>query len=166
MTTPLVAAEREPAAIGFRTCPITSRRIDLGAERLIQVHAVASVVSLLIGAIAAVMLVLTRWQAVHLLPAVWFYRILGVHGMSMLIFFIIFFEMAVLFFASTVLLNARNAAPKTSWAAFALMLIGALTVEAMMWSGRADVLFTSPIWWSPSVNIATRARCRSWSTAQ
>ncbi|MBK5297191.1 MAG: cytochrome C oxidase subunit I, partial [Vicinamibacteria bacterium] len=83
-------------AIGFRTCPSTGRRIDLGAQRLIKVHAVASIVSLLIGAVAAVLIVLTRWQAVHLLPAVWFYRILGVHGMSMLIFFIIFFEMAVL----------------------------------------------------------------------
>ena len=134
---------RDPAGTVFRTCPATGRRIDLGAERLIQVHAVASVVSLLIGAIAAVLLVLTRWQAVHLLPAVWFYRILGVHGMSMLIFFIIFFEMAVLIFASTVLLSARNCAPKTSWTGFALMLAGALTVEAMMWSGRADVLFTS-----------------------
>jgi cytochrome c oxidase subunit 1 len=131
------------AATVFRTCPVTGRRIDLGAERLIKVHAVASVVSLLIGAIAAVLLVLTRWQAVHLLPAVWFYRILGVHGMSMLIFFIIFFEMAVLFFAGTVLLNARNAAPKTSWVGFALMLLGALMVEWMMWAGRADVLFTS-----------------------
>ena len=127
----------------FRTCPVTARRIDLGAERLIKVHAVASVVALLIGAIAAVLLVLTRWQAVHLLPAVWYYRILGVHGMSMLIFFIIFFEMAVLFFSSTVLLNARNSAPKSSWIGFALMLTGALVVEVMMWSGRADVLFTS-----------------------
>ena len=127
----------------FRTCPATGRRIHLGAERLIKVHAVASVVALLIGATAAVLLVLTRWQAVHLLPAVWFYRILGVHGMSMLIFFIIFFEMAVLFFASTVLLNARNSAPKTSWIALILMIAGALLVEAMMWSGRADVLFTS-----------------------
>jgi cytochrome c oxidase subunit I len=134
---------RDPAGTVFRTCPATGRRIDLGAQRLIKVHAVASVVSLLIGAIAAVLLVLTRWQAVHLLPAVWFYRILGVHGMSMLIFFIIFFEMAVLIFASTVLLSARNCAPKTSWAGFALMLAGALTVETMMWSGRADVLFTS-----------------------
>jgi cytochrome c oxidase subunit 1 len=104
---------------------------------------VCSVVALLIGAVAAVMLVLTRWQAVHLLPAVWFYRILGVHGMSMLIFFIIFFEMAVLFFAGTVLLNARNCAPRTAWTGFALMLGGALLVEAMMWTGRADVLFTS-----------------------
>ncbi|HXW08298.1 MAG TPA: cbb3-type cytochrome c oxidase subunit I [Vicinamibacterales bacterium] len=141
--TPAAGATAAAAPPGFRVCPATARRIHLGAERLIKVHAVLSVVSLLIGAIAAVLLVLTRWQAVHLLPAVWFYRILGVHGMSMLIFFIIFFEMAVLFFASTVLLNARNCAPRTSWAGFALMLAGAVLVEAMMWSGRADVLFTS-----------------------
>ena len=101
------------AVAAFRVCPVTGRRIDRSAERLIKVHAVSSVVSLLIGAIAAVMLVLTRWKAIHLLPADWFYRILGVHGMSMLIFFIIFFEMAVLFFTGTVLLNARNCAPKT-----------------------------------------------------
>ncbi len=64
--------------------------------------------------------------------------------MSMPIFFIIFFfEMAVLIFASTVLLNARQCAKGTAWAAFGLMLVGALTVEWMMWAGRADVLFTS-----------------------
>jgi cytochrome c oxidase subunit 1 len=127
----------------FRTCPSTGRRIELGAERLIKVHAVASVVALLIGAIAAVLIVLTRWQAVHLLPAEWFYRILGVHGLSMLIFFIIFFEIAVLYFTSTALINARSCARKTSWFAFGLMVLGALMVEWMMWSGKADVLFTS-----------------------
>ena len=127
----------------FRTCPATGRRINLSAQSLIKVHAVSSVVALLVGAIAAVLLVLTRWQAVHLLPAEWFYRILGVHGMSMLIFFIIFFEMAVLVFASTALLNARQTAVRTAWASYALMLVGALMVEWMMWAGRADVLFTS-----------------------
>ncbi len=127
----------------FRTCPATGRQIEAGAERLVKVHAVAAVVALLVGAIAALLLVLTRWQAVHLLPADWFYRILGVHGMSMLIFFIIFFEVAVLYFASTALLDARSCARKTSWFAFGLMVAGALMVEAMMWSGKADVLFTS-----------------------
>ena len=127
----------------FRTCPATGRKIDLAGERLIKVHAVTSVVSLLVGAIAAVLIVLTRWQAVHLLPADWFYRILGVHGMSMLIFFIIFFEMAVLLFTSTALLNARQTAVKTTWLACGLMIGGAVLVEWMMWSGQADVLFTS-----------------------
>jgi cytochrome c oxidase subunit I len=132
-----------PALPPFRTCPVTRHRIDTQAERLIKVNAVAAVVALLIGAIAALLLVLTRWQAVHLLPAVWYYRLLGVHGMSMLIFFIIFFEMAVLWFTATVLLDSRPAAPRFGWFNFGLMLVGAVTVELMQWSGRADVLFTS-----------------------
>lgn len=127
----------------YRTCPVTNRRVYAQADALIKANAVVAVVSLLIGAIAAILVVLTRWQAVHLLPAEWFYRLLGVHGMSMLIFFIIFFEMAVLHFASTVLLNARVSAPRLSWAAFGLMVLGALMVEALMWAGQADVLFTS-----------------------
>ena len=132
-----------PAALTYRVCPATGRKIDLQAERLIKVNAVVSIVALLVGATAALLLALTRWQAVHLLPAVWYYRILGVHGMNMLIFFIIFFEMAVLWFAGTVLLNARPAAPKYGWFNFGLMLVGSLVVEAMQWSGRADVLYTS-----------------------
>jgi len=127
----------------FRTCGATGHRIDLQAERLVKANAVVAIVALLIGAVAALLLVLTRWQAVHLLPAVWYYRILGVHGMNMLIFFIIFFEMAVLWFAGTVLLDARPAAPKYGWFNFALMVVGVLAVNAMQWSGRADVLFTS-----------------------
>ena len=131
------------AAVEFRTCDFTGRRLHDKAMALVKVNAVASVVALLIGAPAAVMIVLTRWQAVHLLPAIWFYRILGVHGMSMLIFFIIFFEMAVLHFASTALLNARCCAPRLSWVAFGLMVLGAVMVEGLMWAGKADVLFTS-----------------------
>jgi len=130
-------------ATTFRTCPFTSLKVDRQADLLIRANAVVSVVALLVGAIAAVLLVLTRWQAVHLLPAVWFYRILGVHGMSMLIFFIIFFEMAVLYFASTALLNARLVVPKLGWFSFGLMVLGAAMVEWMMWAGKADVLFTS-----------------------
>jgi cytochrome c oxidase subunit 1 len=127
----------------YRICGTTGRRIFRDAEWLIRVNAVASIVLLLVGVIAAIGLVLTRWPAVHLLPANWFYRVLTVHGVSMLIFFIIFFEMAVLHFAGAVLLNSRVAAPKVAWTGTALMIAGALLTEAMMWSGRADVLMTS-----------------------
>jgi len=132
-----------PAMASFRICPATGRTIHRRAEQLIKANAVVAVVALLVGAIAALLLVLTRWQAVHLLPALWYYRLLGVHGMNMLIFFIIYFEMAVLWFASTVLLNARPAAPRFGWFNFGLMVIGSLIVEWAQWSGRADVLFTS-----------------------
>jgi cytochrome c oxidase subunit 1 len=144
-TAPISAYHPEPdhGASQFRTCGTTGRRIHRQAELLIQFNAVVSIVALLVGVIAAIGLVLTRWPAVHLLPANWFYRILTVHGVSMLIFFIIFFEMAVLHFASAVLLSSRVAAPKVAWSGFGLMAAGALLTEAMMWSGRADVLMTS-----------------------
>ncbi|MDP3910220.1 MAG: cbb3-type cytochrome c oxidase subunit I [Gemmatimonadales bacterium] len=134
-----------PASLGalFRICSTTGLKINAQAEGLIKANAVAATVSLLIGGITAVLVLLTRWQVVHLLPADWFYRILTVHGMSMLIFFILFFEMAVLYFASAVLLNSRVATPRLAWASFWLMVAGAVLVEWMMWTGRADVLFTS-----------------------
>lgn len=126
-----------------RTCDVTGRVIHRSAERLIRANAVVSIVALLVGITAALLLVLTRWQAVHLLPATWYYRLLGVHGMNMLIFFIIFFEMAVLWFAATVLLNARPAAPRFGWFNFGTMVTGVLMVEWAQWTGRADVLYTS-----------------------
>jgi len=139
------APESRPSGIGslFRSCPTTGLRVHRSADRLIKAHAVCATVALLIGGVAALLLLLTRWQAVHLLDAVWFYRILTVHGMNMLIFFIIFFEMAVLYFAGPVLLNCRVPAVKTGWAALGLMVVGTLMVEWTMWTGKADVLFTS-----------------------
>lgn len=128
---------------GFRVCPTTGLKVHKDADSLIKANAVVATVALLIGGIAAILVLLTRWQAVHLLDAVWFYRVLTIHGMNMLIFFILFFEMAVLYFASAVLLNSRVAAPKVGWLAFALMLIGTGMVEWAMITGRADVLFTS-----------------------
>ena len=127
----------------FRTCPTTGLKVHSQADALIKANAVVATVALLVGGIAAILVLLTRWQAVHLLDATMFYRMLTVHGMNMLIFFIIFFEMAVLYFASAVLLNARVPAPKTGWVAFVLMIVGTLMVEWTMWTGRADVLFTS-----------------------
>ncbi len=127
----------------FRTCPTTGLQVHRTADRLIKANAVVATVALLVGGIAAVLVLLTRWEAVLLLEADMFYRMLTVHGMNMLIFFIIFFEMAVLYFASAVLLNCRVPAPTTGWVAFVLMVVGTLMVEWTMWTGRADVLFTS-----------------------
>jgi cytochrome c oxidase subunit 1 len=139
----VTAATLESLANRFRTCPTTGLKVDRTAQRLISAFAVAAVVSMIAGVIGAFALVLTRWQAVHLLPADWYYRLLTVHGVSMLIFFIIFFEMAVLYFAGPVLLSSRAAAPKLAWTGFVMMAVGAVLTEVTMWTGHADVLFTS-----------------------
>ncbi|HEU5197224.1 MAG TPA: cbb3-type cytochrome c oxidase subunit I [Methylomirabilota bacterium] len=135
--------ERLPMAFRVRTCEVTGLRVEWHAETLIKVNAVAAVVNFLIGIVAAFGIVMTRWQAVHLLPADLFYRFLTLHGLNMLIFFIIFFEMAVLYFAGPVLLSCRLPAPRLGWLAFALMVLGMLTVNLMVMQGKADVLFTS-----------------------
>lgn len=133
----------ENLANRFRTCSVTGLKVDKSAEALIKVNAVVAVVCFLLGAVAAAGLALTRWQAVHLLSAAMYYRFLTLHGLNMLIFFIIFFEMAVLYFAGPVLLNARLPKPGLGWLAFALMLGGAVLVNLMVFQGKADVLFTS-----------------------
>jgi len=127
----------------FRRCPVTGLNVNRDAETLLKVNAVVAIVCLLIGAVAALLLALTRWQTVHLLPADWYYRLLTAHGLNMLIFFIIFFEMAILYFAGPIALNARQPAPKLGWTGFAMMVIGMLMVNWMVFAGRADVLFTS-----------------------
>ena len=53
--------------------------------------------------VTALAITLTRWPTVHLLPADKFYQLLTTHGINMLIFWIIFFEIAVLYFCSSTL---------------------------------------------------------------
>ena len=127
----------------FRVCPSTGLSYHEPAEKLIRWNAVAAVVSLLVGGVLALLIVLTRWQAVHLLPPDWFYLVLTAHGLDMLVFWIIFFEIAVLYFCGSTLLRCRLAAPNWAWAGFWLMVIGALVNNVAVFRGDSSVMFTS-----------------------
>ena len=126
-----------------RRCDTTGLSVCLAAQKFIKLNAVSSVVFLLLGGIAAILLALTRWQAVHLLPVDWFYRILTFHGLNMLIFWILFFEIAVLYFACTVPLNSKLFSRKIAWVSFSMMLVGAIMVDYIILKGKADVMMTS-----------------------
>ena len=127
----------------FRTCPMTGLRVHQPAEALIKVNAVAAVVSLLVGGILAVLVTATRWKAPGMLPPEWYYLVLTGHGLNMLVFWIIFFEIAILYFASSILLGCRLAAPRMAWAAFALMVLGAIMNNVAVFRGGSSVMFTS-----------------------
>jgi len=129
--------------IDYRTCPTTGLRVDRAAEKLIKANAVAAVVFLAIGGLFGLLVALTRWPAVHFLPADWFYLALTAHGLDVLLVWIIFFEMAVLYFASAILLNSRLAAPKWAWTGFGMMLVGALITNVAVLRGQSSVMFTS-----------------------
>lgn len=127
----------------FRTCPDTGLYFHKSAESLIKANAVAAAVALLVAGILALLVVLTRWQAVHLLPADQFYMALTAHGIDALIFWIIFFEMAVLYVASSTLLRCRLATPAWGWVQFLLMLIGAVMTNVAIFQGSSSVMMTS-----------------------
>jgi cytochrome c oxidase subunit 1 len=127
----------------FRICPTTGLKVNRDAERLIKVNAVTAVVFLAVGGLFGLSVALTRWPAVHLLPADWFYLVLTAHGLDVLLVWIIFFEIAILYFASAILLNSRLAAPKVAWTGFWLMLVGAVITNVAVLQGQSSVMFTS-----------------------
>ena len=127
----------------FRICPETGLAYHRPAEQLMKAHAVAGVVALLIGGVLALFVALTRWPAVHMLPADKFYQALTAHGIDMLIFWIIFFEIAVLYFTSSTLLRARLATPRIAWAGFVLMVVGAVLTNWAILRGNSSVMMTS-----------------------
>jgi cytochrome c oxidase subunit 1 len=127
----------------YRICPRTGLQFHKSAETLIKLNAVAAVVALLIGGVLALLITLTRWQAIHLIDADNFYLFLTAHGLDMLVVWIIFFEIAILYFCSSTLLRCRLATPRLAWLAFALMVIGTLTFNAAIFTGNATVMMTS-----------------------
>ncbi|WP_222615382.1 cbb3-type cytochrome c oxidase subunit I [Persicimonas caeni] len=126
-----------------RKCDTTGLPVCLDAEFFVKMNAVSAVVFLLLGGIAALTLALTRWPAVHLLDSTWFYRMLTFHGVNMLIFWILFMEMAILYFAGTTLLKTKLFSPKLAWAGFGLMISGAVMTDYIILMGQADVMLTS-----------------------
>lgn len=129
--------------IPFRTCDITGFKVDLRSQSLIRMNAVLAVVCLLMAIVGAILLVFTRYQPVHLLSAEWYYRLTTFHGLNALIFWIVFFEIAGLYFGSTVVLNTRFCAPRLGWLSFILMVAGMMMVNGMVLGGKADVMMTS-----------------------
>ena len=120
----------------YRTCPRSGLQFERQAENLMKVNAFVAVVWLLIGGLLAIGVVLTRWPAFRWVEADRFYQVLTAHGIDMLIFWIIFFEIAILYFCSSTLLRCRLAAPRWAWAGLALMVIGSVMTNIAVLSGE------------------------------
>lgn len=139
--------ERAPALLvgeeRSRTCTVTGLRVYAGAQTLTLANAVAAVLSVAIGGAFGVSMALTRAPSLELLGSKGYYVAMTGHGVSALILWPVFFEVAAMVFASSVLLNARVWSLKLGWTAFALMVTGAGMLEAIVLSGKASVGFTA-----------------------
>lgn len=127
----------------FRTDPASGLKIEKASENLIRWNLIAALATLAVGGLLGLGVVLTRWPSVHLLPLDYYYRFLTLHGIDALLAWIIFFEIALVHFTSTVILGTRSYVPWLGWVAFALMLIGGALINVIVLMGGADVMFTS-----------------------
>ncbi len=133
----------------WRVCQVTGYQVFTPVQRLIVFNAVAAVLSLALGGVLALFIALTRWEAVSLLPPELYYRFTSTHGVVMLVFWIVFFEIAALLFGGTVLINAKLKGVRFAWTYTALMAVGAIVTTATTLSGHANNMFTA---YPPLVN--------------
>jgi cytochrome c oxidase subunit 1 len=125
------------------TCTVTGLRVHESTVPPLLVNAVTAIVFLLFGGIMALLLALTRWEAVHLLDAKWYFIVLTLHAWSMLVFWMVFFEVAILYFASSIVLNVPLASTRAAWLAYVLMLGGALL--AALTAAFQDTSYDQPL---------------------
>src|SRR5262245_46996046 len=139
--------EHAPAFVAreerVRTCTVTGLRVYAGAQALTLANAVAAVLAVAVGGAFGVSMALTRAPSLELLGSNAYYAALTGHGVSALILWPVFFEVAAMVFTSSVLLNARVWSMKLGWLSFALMVAGAVMLEAIIVSGKASVAFTA-----------------------
>jgi len=132
----------------FRRCSVTGLQVHLVAQRLIVLNFLMAIISIIIGGIAAIFVGLTRSSFVLLetlgMQDTYYYW-LNLHGFNMLVFWILWFEVALIYCVSTVLLNAPLFSMRLGWLAFILMLGGWLIMNIMNFTGNSIVLFTAYI---------------------
>jgi len=127
----------------FRVDPVSGLKVNRTANTLVKWNAFAAVVFLLVGGLFGLGVALTRMPSVQLLPPEMFYLFLTAHGLINLAVWIIFFEMAVLYFLGAHVLGNRLATPRWAWTQFWLMLIGAAMVAVAVLQGQSSVMMTS-----------------------
>lgn len=145
MATAEITASALPVTRSERSviCPVTGLRVYAGARALTLANAVAAVLALAVGGTFALLVGLTRTPSVSMLKPEAYYQSLTGHGVAALILWPVFFEVAAMVFASSILLNTRVWSMKLGWASFAAMIGGAGMLLVSVISGKANVTFTA-----------------------
>ena len=99
------------AAEDYRICSFTGLKIHKPTEDLIKWNTVTAILFLALGGLMGFLIALTRWPSVHYLSLQNYYRYLTLHGIDALLAWIIFFEIALVHYTSSVMLNVRSYAP-------------------------------------------------------
>ena len=132
---------------GFRRCGITGLDIHQSAERHVKLFGLTAVVALVIGGIFATTVALTRWEFVGLLGEETYYTHLSLHAWNILIFWMVFMEIAILYVGGPIVLGRKLPITSLAKVGWITMVIGAIGVNLSIWweplQGRDAPLLTA-----------------------
>jgi cytochrome c oxidase subunit 1 len=120
---------------GFRTCSVTGLDIHRSAEVHVKLFGLTAVVALIVGGSFALTVATTRWETIGYLGEFnGYYTHLSMHAWNLLIFWMVFMEIAVLYVGGPMVLGRRLPITKVAKAGYLLMLGGALATNYFIWT--------------------------------
>ena len=122
---------------GFRTCGVTGMEIHRTAENHVKVFGLTAVVALLVGGFFSIGVAMTRWELVGLLGPESFYKWLSLHAWNLLIFWMVFMEIAILYVGGPMVLGRRLPITKVAKLGWGTMVTGALVINYAIWTTSA-----------------------------
>jgi len=122
---------------GFRECGVTGLRIHESAEDMVKLYGLTAIVALVVGGVLAIAVAMTRWEAVGMLDAGPFYKYLSMHAWNLLIFWMVFMEIAILYVGGPFVLGRRLSLPSLAKVGYGLMLVGAVGVNVAIFLTKA-----------------------------
>ena len=123
---------------GFRQCSVTGLDVHRSVENHVKLFGLTAVIALVVGGIFALTVALTRWELIGLIGEFdGYYTHLSMHAWNILIFWMVFMEIAILYVGGPMVLGRRLPLTWLAKGGWVIMLAGALGVNWSIWTTGA-----------------------------
>jgi cytochrome c oxidase subunit 1 len=119
---------------GFRKCSITGLDVHESVENHVKLFGLTAVIAMAIGGLFAISVAMTRWELIGLIPEDGYYTHLSMHAWNVLIFWMVFMEIAILYVGGPMVLGRKLPVPKIAKAGWLIMVVGAIGVNWSIWT--------------------------------
>jgi len=130
---------------GFRECSVTGLSIHRSAENHVKLFGLTAVIALIVGGLFAVTVAMTRWELIGLIPEDGYYTHLSMHAWNILIFWMVFMEIAILYVGGPIVLGRRLPLTKLAKAGWVTMVAGAIGVNYSIWTATESGIGEAPL---------------------
>ncbi len=119
---------------GFRSCSVTGLDVHESVENHVKLFGLTAVIAMVIGGLFAFTVAATRWELIGLIPEDGYYTHLSMHAWNILIFWMVFMEIAILYVGGPMVLGRKLPFTKLAKAGWVLMVAGAIGVNYAIWT--------------------------------